>query len=162
MMQRVEIMVPRRRAYHGDAGFDVFGDGGTGTVDFSAALNDRRVRMWGAEAVLRGHLRDGHLMLRHVDGVDRDGHLAGAHLNDDHLEPAGLVRVQVGRYYFGRFRHAVKVYDGVGNASGATAGEVETVINSWPDEGFDLAASSYSAGSDQMTFSFSPSPQLSA
>lgn len=159
-MQSVRILVPRRREYRGGDGFEVFGDGGSGTIDFSHPVTGRRVGLWSEAAGRRGHLLDGHLMLRYLDSVDRDGHFSGVHLNDDHLVPAGVVQVEVGRYVLGRFRHAVRMVDAAGNHVDDTPVTLTTVINSHPDRPGRLSAASYDSETDQIAFGFEPSPKL--
>lgn len=159
-MQSVRLLVPRRKEYRGGDGFEVFGNGGSGAIDFSKPVTNRRVLLWSEAAGRRGHLLDGHLMLRHLDSVDRDGHLSGIHLNDEHLMPAGVIQVEVGRYVLGRFLHAVRTVDGAGNWSSDTPVTLTTVINSCPDRPGRLVALLHDAEADQLTFSFEASPKL--
>jgi len=159
-MQSVRLLVPRETEFRGGDGFDVFGDGGGGAIDFSAPLVPRRMRLWAESAGRRGHVLDGHLVLRHLDSVDPDGHLTGLHFHDRFLMPGGALAVEVGRYVFGRFLHAVRMYDAYGNTHGAAPVTLDTVINSVPARPRRLTAKSYDPVGDRVTFSFEPSPKL--
>ena len=58
-MQAVTITVMRIRRYVAGDEFDVFGDGGTGVMDFTTALLDRRVPLWPESMPDDGHLLGG-------------------------------------------------------------------------------------------------------
>lgn len=159
-MQSVRILIPRKTEYRAGDAFDVFGNGGSGAIDFLNPLTSRKLMLWPESAERRGHLLDGHLTMKHLDGIRPDGHLDGIHLNDRFLMPAGARLVEVGRYVFGRFDHAVRLYDRFGNTHVQTPVTLSTVINSSPSAPERLTAQSHDAGSDQMTFSFEPSLKL--
>lgn len=158
-MQRVVVSVLRRRRYAAGDGFDVFWDGGSGTVDFSRPLNAVRVRFWPGAARRGGHLCDGHLMLPHVDSVWPDGHLEGTHLLDEHLWPAGLLRFETPEHYFGLLKLAVRSYDAAGNFCDE-AGQVQVVVNSSPRPPSQARRSDYDAVADRLSIDFAASPDL--
>ncbi len=154
-MQRIRFEMLRLRAYTGDSAFEVFGDLGTGSVDVAHPLTPRAVAIF-PEFVLRlGHLLDGHVVGRHLDGVDWDGHLEGSHLRDEHLFPASSQVFDTPGYVFGRFLHEVKVLDGAGNVSSAT-GDARTV-NAAPPSPECVRRSGYDVGTDVATFAFEAS-----
>jgi len=159
-MQKVRVIVTRRREFVAGDGFQVYGDGGTGQVDFTTPLTDGTVPFWPDAPPRAGHLFDAHLVLRHLDNVEPDGHLSGLHLCDEHLRPAAAIVFEAGPYCFGAFTHAVKVFDAWGNASLLDAAEQTTVVNSSPRSPSDLARAGFEAQTDQITFSFTPSPDL--
>lgn len=159
-MQTVAITVPRRRAYVAGDAFDAFGDGGTGTIDFTAPLLDRRVALWPEAAPAQGHLLEGHACGRHLDRVDPDGHLEGVHLFGDHHWPAAPVTAETPPVMFGAFQNAVKTYDALGNVKADTPPTHTTVINSSPTAPRDFAKTTYDSGADVMSFSFTASDEL--
>ena len=159
-MQSVRILIPRRTEYRAGDVFDVFGNGGSGAIDFLNPLTSRRLMVWPETADRRGHLLDGHLTNKHLDGIRPDGHLEGIHLNDRFLMPAGALLVEVGRYVFGRFDHAVPLYARFGNPPAPPPRPLSTVSTSRPSAPERLSAQSYDAGNDQVTFSFEPSLKL--
>ena len=154
-MQRVRVKVSRLRRYGSDISFDVFGDLGDGSVDFDHALTARRMALWPDGVGPAGHLRDGHLTLRHLDSVAPDGHLEADHLETEHLQPAIGVGFESPLYVFGRFAHAVVMYDRAGNASAATTAAI--TVNSAPSVPQRVTRSGYDPGQDRITFSFEPS-----
>ncbi len=154
-MQRVEVRVDRLRRYSSDAVFEVFGDLGTGSVDFAHALTPRPVGLWPEAVRQRGHMRDGHVSARHLDGVRPDGHLESTYLEGEHLYPALAAVFETPGYVFGRFLHAVKMSDGSGNESVATTSGI--TVNSAPTVPECMRRTAYDAGTDRLTFSFVPS-----
>lgn len=154
-MQRVRVKVLRSRAFNSDASFEVFGDLGTGTIDFDHPMTPRPVALWPEASPRRGHLLDSHLNLRHVDGVDPDGHLEAEHLNSDHQQPAMAAIYDTPSYVFGRFQHAVVMQDGAGNVSAPSVAAV--TVNSAPIVPQCVKRDSYNDTTDQITFSFEPS-----
>jgi hypothetical protein len=153
-MRRVRVTVPRLRRYSSDVTFEVFGDLGEAGIDFVYPLTPRPVALWPEAGARGGHLLDGHLTLRHLDGVDRDGHLEGAHLEAEHLYPAMGVYYDTPEYVFGRYGHAVKMYDGAGNASAETVSAI--TVNEAPSAPAEMARAAYDAGSDRISFAFAP------
>ncbi len=154
-MQRVEVRVDRLRRYGSDAAFVVYGDLGSGTVDFDHPLTARPLRLWPDSAEQRGHALDAHVTVRHLDGVVRDGHVENTHLEGEHLYPALAVTFETPAYVFGRFQHAVKMSDGSGNVSaGVTVG---ITVNSAPTAPEGVERAGYDSGTDRLTLSFSPS-----
>jgi hypothetical protein len=151
-MQRVRVAVGRLRKYASDVAFEVFGDLGTGTIDFDHPLTPRPVALWPGAARRVGHLSDGHLALRHLDSVSPDGHLESGHEETEHLLPAIAVTFDTPAYVFGRFQHAVTVSDGAGNASAASTAAV--TVNSSPTIPEGVTRSGYDAQTDRVTFSF--------
>jgi hypothetical protein len=154
-MQRVRISVERLRSYGGDTVFEVYGNLGTGPIDFFHPLTPRPVALWPQAARRSGHLLDGHVSLRHTDSVDPDGHLEGAHLRGGHLHPALAVTFDTPPYVFGRFEHAVRMVDGAGNESEPTI--VSVTVNSAPSVPGCPARSGYDPQADRLTFWFCPS-----
>ncbi len=155
MMQRVRVQVERIRAYAGDATFEVFGDLGTGVVDFDRPLTPRPVRLWPEAERRAGHVLDGHLVVRHLDAINPDGHVEGEHLGAEHLYPAAVVAYETPGYVFGRFQHAVRMVDGAGNVSPSAFAIV--TVNSAPTVPLGVTRSGYDAVTDQVSFAFVPS-----
>ena len=160
-MQRVVIHVPRFRQYTSGDGFAVYGNGGTGTVDYERMIGDSVVPFWPLAGRRRGHLLDGHLTLSHMSSVWPEGHLAGMHLIGEHLWPAGVIRFETPLYYFGAFGHVVRMLDAAGNWHEGEPVVVETVVNSSPRGVGDVLVAGYDGGSDCVTVGFAPSPELS-
>ena len=156
-MQRVEFQVMRLRRYHGDAAFEVYGDLGSGSVDLDRPFPPGRVRMWPEAAARRGHLLDGHVALRHLDSADPDGHVETLHLLGEHLYPAWPVRCESPGYVFGRFQHAVRVFDGVGNVDLYSQAEFVTTISTSPTVPRRCRRSSYDSQADRVEIAFEPS-----
>ena len=130
-MQRIHLVVPRGPAYAADTACEWYGDLGSGEIDYTRPLPPGRVRLWPV-ATSVGHLTGGHLSGRHLDAVDADGHLEDAHLLEKHLTPAGALVLVSPRYVFGRFQHALRMFDGAGNASPDATGIAAVTINSAP------------------------------
>ena len=159
-MERGAVGVVRGRRFRSVDGFEVYGDGGTGTVDEDHAVTPRRVLLWPDVAVMAGHLFGGHVMAVHLDSVGSDGQFEGTHLLDEHLYPAAAVVFETGPRVFGRFRHAVVTEDAVGNATAAGVTVHETVVNSDPPAASDLMPVAHDSGTDQLTLTFVPSDRL--
>jgi hypothetical protein len=159
-MQTIRIGVVRGRAYHSSDGFHVYGDRGTGVMDWVHPVTPRRELFWPDAAAMAGHLLAGHVMGPHLDSVRPDGHLEGVHLLDECLMPAAAILYESDPLVFGRFRHAVVTEDAIGNATQAGVTIHETVINSEPAAARDLKPVSYDAGSHRLTLAFSPSERL--
>jgi hypothetical protein len=159
-MERVIIRVPRGRRYASDVGFDVYGDGGSGSVDYGRPLNAQRVRLWPDAPPRAGHLREGYLIPEHLDSVSPEGHLGVRHLRDEHLWGGGEATFAAGPYCFGRLAHAVRMVDGRGEGDANSVTIVSSVVNSWPRRAGSFAVSAFDEGSDQVSFSFGPSPDV--
>jgi hypothetical protein len=159
-MQDVQIGVVRGRAFCSSDGFVIYGDNGTGAVDWDHPLSDRRVLLWPEVCPPAGHLADGHLSGRHLDGYRPDGHLRGTHLMDACLYPAATVQCEKGPYVFGRFGFAIVMCDAAGNREIANTAFREVVVNSEPEPPRDLRPSAYDDQSGRMTFAFKPSERL--
>jgi hypothetical protein len=112
------------------------------------------VRFWPEAARRLGHLRDAHIAVRHLDEVTRDGHLDTVHLEAEHLWPARRVVLESPSYVFGRFAHALRLFDGVGNVSGEPPASVEVLINSAPAVPRGLAFVGHDGATGQLTFTF--------
>jgi len=160
-MQRVVIFVPRFRRYVSGDGFAVYGDGGTGSIDYKRMIGDAVVPFWPSAGRRLGHLLDGHLMLPHISSVWPAGHLEGMHLVGEHLWPAGMIRFETPLYYFGAFRHVVRTLDAAGNWREDAPVVVETVVNSSPRAVGDVVLAGYDGEADRVTIEFIPSPELS-
>ena len=154
-MQRVQVRVDRLRRYDSDVRFEVFGDLGTGVIDFDHPLTPRPVALWPEGAPRRGHVRDGHLTVRHLDSVSPDGHLESTHVDSEHLYPALASLYETPPYVFGRFQHSVKMSDAAGNVSAASTAAI--TVNSAPTVPECVTRLAYDIGQDKLTFSFEPS-----
>jgi hypothetical protein len=152
--------VVRGRAFCSSDGFEIFGDGGTGKMDWDHPVTARRVLLWPETCPMAGHLLDGHVAARHMDAFQPDGHLEGTHLLDAYLYPAATIDDEVGPCVLGRFRFAIVMQDVAGNreTDGVTINEV--VVNSEPEPARRLRPTARDAGSDRMTFAFEPSNRL--
>lgn len=153
-MTRVRLTILRLPRYTADTWFEVYGDLGTGAIDYDHALPPGLVRLWPEAAPRDGHLRDAHLALRHLDSIDPDGHLETQHLETEHLRPAWPMTVDSPSYVFGHFDHAVKLYDAAGNASADPPALFAATINSAPAAPRGLKRESFNAAAGQVTFSF--------
>jgi hypothetical protein len=160
-MQRVVIHVPRFRQYDSGDGFAVYGDGGTGSIDYGRMIGDAVVPFWPSSARRLGHLLDGHLMLPHISTAWLDGHLAGMHLIGEHLWPAGVIRFETPLYYFGAFGHVVRMLDAAGNWREDEPAVVATVVNSSPRAVGDVVLAGYEGETDRVAIEFVHSPELS-
>ena len=160
-MQQVVIHVPRFRQYTSGDGFAVYGDGGSGTIDYERMMGDAVVPFWPLAGRRLGHLLDGHLMLPHISSTWPDGHLEGMHLVGEHSWPAGVIRFETPVYYFGAFGHVVRTLDAAGNWREDGQGVVETVINSSPRAVGAVSLAGYDGEADCVTVEFAPSPELS-
>ena len=153
-MIRVRLMVLRLRRYAADTWFEVYGDLGGGEMDYDHPLAPGPVRFWPEAGERNGHLRDAHLTLRHLDSVGPDGHLETLHLEAAHLWPAWPLVVESPSYVFGRFDHALKLFDGAGNASADPPAQHAVVINAAPPAPRGLKTVAYDQATDQVTFTF--------
>lgn len=153
-MVRVRLTVLRLRRYSSDTGFEVYGDLGTGEIDYEHPLPPGAVRFWPESGERNGHLRDGHLALRHLDSVDTDGHLETLHVEAEHLYPAWPIVVDSPSYVFGYFDHAVKIFDGAGNVSSDPPAQYAAVVNTAPVTPRGLKCVGYDDAAEQATFSF--------
>ncbi len=155
-MKRIRFSVPRLGSYSADTGFELCGDLGGGTIDYSKPLPPGRARLWLEARDRAGHLLDGHLIGRHFDAVDADGHLEGMHLWDAHLEPVLPVVVESPRYVFGRFRHAIRMFDGTGNASSGAPTEHVCTINDSPPIPRGFKRSGWDSAGKRFRFALEP------
>jgi len=159
-MQYVTVSVPRRREYAAQDGFDTYGDGGSGSIDYDNPLSGQRVRLWPQSPPRPGHLGEGHLMLGHLGATGADGHLQERFLCGAHLMPAADVLFEAGPYCFGRFQHGVVMRDALGNGDTQDATVVVKTINSAPRRAYGLAVASFDSQTDQADFSFIGSPDV--
>jgi hypothetical protein len=159
-VQAIRIGVVRSRSYGSPDGFHVYGDGGSGQMDWDHPVTPRRQLLWGDVPGVVGHVEVGHLTGLHLDNVLPDGHAEGTHLLDEHLLPAAAVEHETEPFVFGRFRHAVVMEDAAGNATldGVTAHE--TVVNSEPAPARGFRPKYHEVVPDRFTFSFSRSDRL--
>jgi len=153
-MVRARLMVLRLRRCTSDTFFEVYGDLGSGEIDYDHALSPGPVRFWPEAGGRNGHVHDAHLVLRHLDSVDPDGHFETLHLDAEHLRPAWPIIVESPSYVFGRFNHAVKVFDGAGNVSSDPPAQCAVTVNAAPAAPRVLKCVGYDEPSDQVTFSF--------
>ncbi|MFH0981577.1 MAG: hypothetical protein V2A79_08570 [Planctomycetota bacterium] len=156
-MVRVRLTVLRLRRYASDIWFEAYGDLGTGALDYDHPLPPGPIRLWPEAGERHGHLRDAYLAVRHLDGVDPDGHLDTLHLEAEHLQPAWPMVVESPSYVFGRFEHAVKMFDGAGNMSADPPARYTVVVNAAPAVPRGLHSAAYDPASDRVTFSFQSS-----
>jgi len=159
-MQAVLIQVVRSRAYCSEDGWHVYGDGGTGSMDWDNPVTPRRQLFWDDVPPIARHMLGGHTMGHHLDGVLPDGHCEGLHLLDEHLWPAMGMAWETPAFVFGRFQHAVVTEDSVGNAETSGVNVFEQVINSDPPPPHGLCPQSHDSGADRLTLSFDASDQL--
>jgi hypothetical protein len=138
----------------------VYGDGGSGTIDYDRPLGGGRIAFWPGVALPAGHLCDGHLVLPHLDSVEPNGHLDGLHLTGQHFLPAAGVRCETPEYYHGVFRHAVRTYDESGNSRSDDPAIFLTVVNSSPRGPRRVFLDRYDKQGDRVYISFEPSPDL--
>ena len=154
-MERIRFVVLRLATFGSDTQVALYGDLGSGSIDFSHALPPGKVSLW-SHAMQRGHLEGGHITSRHLDAVDLDGHLAGGHLLTGHLEPVVAFALHSPRYVFGRFRHTLRMTDGAGNVSDEAEQVFEHTVNSAPRAPSRLRYRGIDAVSQQLTLSFLP------
>lgn len=154
-MQRVRLTIPRTADFASDAAFEVYGDLGSGTVEVNHPLPPGRVRLWQAADPRAGHVLDAHLVSRHLDSVDAEGHFEGRHLCDAHLAPALPVNLESPRYVFGRFLHRIRMFDGAGNAAGSDV-DVAVTVNSAPQPPAGLRRIGWDEQARRITFAFNP------
>ena len=159
-MERICLGVVRRRSFRSADGFHVYGDRGTGLMDWAYPVTSRRRLFWPDAPVQPGHVCGGHLMAMHLDGVVLDGHLEGVHLLDEHHRPATPVVYASEPVVWGRFRHAIVTEDAYGNATTAEVTVHETVVNSDPPPASELVPVAHDGVTDRATFAFSPSDRL--
>jgi len=160
MMERIRVAVPRRQDTSEQVSFDVYGDAGSGTIDYSDPLNIGPLRLWPTSALHPGHHHDGHLASAHLGVPAGDGHLAERFLREQHLRPAADVVFEAGPYCFGRFQHAVVMLDAAKNGDTGAATVVTKTINSEPRRVTRVRAASFDSGSDRVTISFVRSPDV--
>lgn len=153
-MQRVRLIITGRSGYAAGDRFEVFGDGGSGQIDYDHPLTDRPVPFWPEAVPRRGHLLDGHLELPHAEGTWPDGHLEGVHLLDDHGRPSAPVMFDTPEYVFGAFTHGVRPVDRLGNVFGGEPSETTQTINSSPPRPFNFSLSAFDEATGQAVFSF--------
>lgn len=159
-MQRLSIYIPRRRHWTSSDRVELFGDGGSGTIDTSTPLVDGSQRVWRDSAVPAGHMLDGHLMMGHLDDVRPEGHLCGLHLLGEHGWCCQSVWFETPPYYFGAFAHRARVVDGAGNVCDTPAVGDVCVINSWPQAVRSASVIDYDSAAEQVTIAFEPSVSL--
>src|SRR5687767_11302149 len=104
-MQAVRIGVIRGRQFRSSDGFQVYGDGGSGTIDWTHPVSARRQLFWEDAAASGEHLRGGHCVGPHLEAIRPDGHVEGTHLLDAYLYPAAAVVFETDAFVFGRFSH---------------------------------------------------------
>ena len=159
-MQSIRMGVVRGRAFCSSDGFELYGDGGTGQMDWDHPVSARRVLLWPEACPMAGHLLEGHGVARHLDAFRPDGHVEGTHLLDACLYPAATIEEEVGSYVFGRFQLAIVTRDAAGNQETDGVDIPEAVVNSAPEPVRRLRPTAHDAGSDRMTFAFEPSERL--
>jgi hypothetical protein len=161
-MQTITLQVPRLRRYVAGDRFSIYGNGGNEEVDLDAPALAGGVPFWPGATPHAGHLNESHLSFGHLDHVIQDGHLTGGHLRHEHLLPEAVLRYTTPPWYLGHYVIAVLTMDAAGNRSGDPPAEVRTTVNSSPHPAGDLAKAGTIAGTGQLAFTFTPSPDLAA
>lgn len=159
-MQSIVIGVVRSEAYRPSDGFHVYGDRGTGVMDWLHPLTSRRYLFREDSVAIGGFLAAGHLMQPHLGRIWPDGHLEGIHLADRHLRPAAETVFETEPLVFGRFRHAVVTESEEGNRTTSGVTIHETVVNSWPPAARDLRPVGYAPAGGRLELAFLPSERL--
>lgn len=159
-MQRIQFAVVRDARFRPVDGFHIYGDSGTGSIDWQHPLTSRRLLFWEDALPMPPHLDGGHLTGHHLDSIVREGHLSGTHLMDQQSQPAGTTVFEVGPFVFGLFKHAVVPVDEVGNLRAAEAVVYETAVNSDPPPASDFKAIGVDEVTGGLRFSFRPSEKL--
>ncbi len=159
-MQYIQISVVRDARFRSVDGFHIYGDGGSGVMDWVHPVTARRLLFWDDALQIAAHLLGGYLMGFHLDSIRKEGHLSGTHLLDRHELPAGTTRVALGPFVFGRFRHAVVTEDELGNRKQAGVVVHETLVNSAPSAAGHLKAAGFDKQTGVLTLSFTPSERL--
>lgn len=155
-MQRIRILVPRGRGLGPDTSVEWYGDLGVGVIDYDRAFPPGRKLLWPEAPEFSGHILGGHLMNNHLDSVETDGHLEGVHLQETHMEATFALVLDSPRYVFGRFRHALRMFNGAGNATGEGAIELIRTVNSSPPVPLGLRRRGWDAETSQLSFEFEP------
>jgi len=155
-MKRLRFLVLRLPVFAADTSVEMYGDLGSGAIDYTKPLPPGRVRLWPAASGRMGHLFDAHLTVGHLDNVFEDGHLTGGHLLDGHLTPALAIVFHSPRYGLGRFRHGFRLLDGSGNGSAEGAMEFAHTVNEAPDVPRSMRRSGWVAASKQVRFALAP------
>ncbi|MEE9212875.1 MAG: hypothetical protein V3U29_09495 [Phycisphaeraceae bacterium] len=152
-MQPIRIILTRRSEYVPGDAFEVFGDKGTGTVDFDHSLTTRAVPLWLDAPPVAAHLLGGHLTGVHLDGIFPAGHLQGVHLGDGHLVPESAIVWESESYVFGLLQHVLKMVDAVGNRSLSPWPTFTDTVNSAPRPPKRFEKIGYDSITDQVRFS---------
>lgn len=159
-MQQLVINVIRSRRFTSGDGFHVYGNGGSGAIDWDHPITSRRYLFRPDAPPAAAHLLAAHLHPVHLDSVTGDGHQEGTHLLDEHLRPASAVTFVTRSMVFGRFLHAVVVEDSVGNTDLQQAVIHEQVINAAPPPPSDFKAIHWDEITGRLSFAFTPSDRL--
>lgn len=159
-MQSIELAVVRDSRFRSVDGFQIYGDSGTGVMDWIHPVTPRRLLFWEDALPFAPHLECGHLAGHHVDSIMREGHLSGTHLMDRQGEPAGTTRFVAGPFVFGRFRHAVVPVDDIGNERSGEAVIQEATVNSDPPAASRFRAERWDGATGRLMFSFRGSERL--
>jgi len=160
MMQAIAIRIPRLRTYVAGDRYRIHSNDGLGEIDYDAAPLGGDIPFWPGTRCHAGHLNEGHLCWGHLDHAVQDGHLVGRHLEHGHLEPEAILRFVTPLYYLGHYVMAVRTMDAGGNVSASTPATIACTINSSPRAASDFAKVGYDEGTDQISFSFSSSPDF--
>jgi len=138
----------------------VFGDAGTGGIDWGRPLTSRKVMFWADTPAVAGYLAGGHVVGPHLDGIVPDRHLEGTFLLDAHLQPEASIKWHSDPLVFGRFVMAVVTEDAVGNRRFEDATFREQVVHSEPPPARALAPASFDASCGCLTLSFEGAERL--
>jgi hypothetical protein len=155
-LQRIRILIARNSEGHSDTAVEWYADLGSGSVDFTRPLPPGRQKLWPESPTHVGHGQVGHLVIGHLDTVHDDGHLECTHVGDGHLEAGYALLLESPRYVFGRFRHALRMFDGAGIATSEEALEYSHTINSSPPVPLGTRRTNWNAATRQLQFAFTP------
>lgn len=151
-MDWVRVRVVMAGAVRRAGGYAVFGDGGSGAIDWAHPISVRRRRRWSGDAATAGYLGGDHLVDGPGCGEASEGHLEGTHALDEALRPAGSVEHACGPYVFGRFQHAVAPQDACGNVDVSGAAVTACVVNAAPPGVRELRGVSVEGGRVRIAF----------
>jgi hypothetical protein len=160
-MEAVTLRFPLDESIAAGARLAVFGDGGSGTIDYSAPISDT-FEAWPRECYRVSWL--GHRWLRHrwLRATSSAGWLRGLWLGHKFLRYQDTAVFNGGYLYGpvgdGPHRFAAVLYDERGRTSGNSPPELEISLNTYPRPIFNFTPSAMTSG--RMTFTFTPSADL--
>lgn len=159
-MQAIGLRIPRLGAYVAGDRFSIYVSDELGEIDYDGLPLVGDVPFWPGTRRHAGHLCEHHLCWGHIDHASPDGHLTGRHVEHGHLEPEVVFEYTTPQYYLGHRVIAVCVDDAAGNRSGSAPAMAAYTINSSPRPASDFRRARYDDVTDQVSLSFSSSPDL--